>query len=117
MISEITTLLGPGTKFEGKLFFEGCVRIDGHYVGEIRSRDTLIVGEEATIVGNVFVGTAIVRGRVQGDILATEAIELYIPGNVEGNVKAPQVSMERGVTFQGQCMMGPVDFDVQTAEK
>jgi cytoskeletal protein CcmA (bactofilin family) len=116
MASEITTLLGAGTKFEGKLFFEGCVRIDGAFNGEIRSRDTLIVGEEAAITGNVFVGTAIVRGSVKGDILATEAIELYIPGNVEGNVKAPQVSMERGVTFQGQCTMGAVDFEVESGD-
>src|ERR1017187_2154206 len=47
--TEITALLGRGTHFEGKLHFEGRVRIDGTFKGEIRSDDTLIIGEGAEI--------------------------------------------------------------------
>src|SRR4029079_9584161 len=45
--TEITSLLGRGTRFEGKLYFEGRVRIDGVFKGEIKSDDTLIIGDGA----------------------------------------------------------------------
>ena len=46
---EITTILGKGSAFDGKLTFEGAVRIDGEFSGEIRTDGTLIVGETAEV--------------------------------------------------------------------
>ena len=46
---EITTLLGRGATFEGKLTFEGTVRIDGRFKGEVFSEDTLVIGEGAIV--------------------------------------------------------------------
>src|SRR4051812_17209558 len=47
--TEITALLGRGTRFEGKLHFEGRVRIDGVFKGEIKSDDVLIIGDGAEV--------------------------------------------------------------------
>jgi cytoskeletal protein CcmA (bactofilin family) len=106
---EITALLGRGTRFEGKLTFEGCVRIDGAFVGEIRSHDTLILGEGADVHAELDVGTLIVRGGTfQGTIRARNGVEMYAPGRVVGNIWSPQISMERGVIFQGQTRMDTV---------
>lgn len=108
--AEITALLGRGTRFEGKLSFDGCVRIDGAFTGEIRSDDTLIIGEGAQIQAEIDVATVIVRGgEFQGNIRAKTAIEMYAPGKVVGNLHSPQISIERGVNFQGQCRMDPVE--------
>ena len=46
----IHALLGAGTRYEGKLFFEGRARIDGDFEGEVYSEGLLVVGEEATIL-------------------------------------------------------------------
>jgi len=106
---EITALLGRGTRFEGKLHFEGCVRIDGTFTGEIRSDDTLILGDGAQVRAEIDVATVIVRGgELHGNVRAKHAIELYAPGKVVGNLHSPQISIERGVNFQGQCRMDPV---------
>ena len=59
--TEINALLGRGTHFEGKLFFEGRVRIEGSFKGEIRG-DVLIIGESAQVAGDVLVATCIVTG-------------------------------------------------------
>ncbi|MFI5297896.1 MAG: polymer-forming cytoskeletal protein, partial [Polyangiales bacterium] len=59
---EITALLGRGTRFEGKLYFEGSVRIDGEFHGTIKSEQTLVIGEGAEVFASVEVGTLIVRG-------------------------------------------------------
>ncbi|GAC1369648.1 MAG: polymer-forming cytoskeletal protein [Polyangiales bacterium] len=111
---EITALLGRGTRFEGKLHFEGCVRIDGSFRGEIRSDDTLVIGDGAVVHAEVDVATVIVRGgELHGNVRAKVAIELFAPGKVVGNLHSPQISIERGVNFQGQCRMDAVEESLE----
>ncbi|MCL2778962.1 MAG: polymer-forming cytoskeletal protein [Polyangiaceae bacterium] len=108
--TEITALLGRGTRFEGKLFFEGRVRIDGMFKGEIKSDDTLIVGEGAEVHAEIDVATVIVRGgAVHGNVRASTSIEIYAPGKVLGNVHSPSLFIERGVEFQGSCRMDAME--------
>ncbi|MCW5831784.1 MAG: polymer-forming cytoskeletal protein [Labilithrix sp.] len=99
--TEITALLGRGTRFEGKLYFEGRVRIDGLFNGEIKSDDTLIIGDGAE-VHEIDVATVIVRGgSVHGNVRASQAIEIHAPGKLIGNISSPSVFIERGVEFSG----------------
>lgn len=108
--SEITALLGRGTQFEGKLHFEGRVRIDGMFKGEIQSDDTLVIGEGAEIHAEIDVATVIVRGGVvHGNIRAKTAIEVHSPGKIVGNLHSPSLFIDRGVEFQGSCRMDAVD--------
>ena len=107
--TEITALLGRGTQFEGKLHFEGRVRIDGVFKGEIRSDDTLVIGEGAEIHAEIDVATVIVRGGVvHGNIRAKNAIEVHSPGKIVGNLHSPSLFIDRGVEFQGTCRMDAV---------
>jgi cytoskeletal protein CcmA (bactofilin family) len=101
---ELTALLGRGTRFEGKLHFEGRVRIDGTFRGEIRSEGTLIVGEGARVHADVYVGTLIVKGgMLAGLVQAVESIELHVPAQVTGHLTAPEIFMDKGVQFSGEC--------------
>ena len=109
----IHALLGAGTRYEGKLFFEGRARIDGAFEGEVLSEGVLIIGDEATIKGAIRVHTLIVRGgRVDGDIHATELVELHAPARVRGDIRTQALFMDKGVHFDGSCVMGEVhDLD------
>lgn len=108
--TEITALLGRGTEFDGKLHFEGRVRIDGVFRGEIQSDDTLVIGEGAEVHAEIDVSTVIIRGGVvHGNIRAKTAIELHAPGRMVGNLHSPSVFIDRGVEFQGACRMDPVE--------
>lgn len=108
--TEITALLGRGTQFEGKLHFEGRVRIDGMFKGQIQSDDTLVIGEGAEVHAEIEVATVIVRGGiVHGNIKARNAIEIHSPGKMVGNLHSPSLFIDRGVEFEGSCRMGPVD--------
>lgn len=108
--TEITALLGQGTRFEGKLHFEGRVRIDGIFKGEIRSEDTLIIGEGSEVHAEIDVSTVIIRGGVvHGNIRAKNALEIHAPGKVVGNIHSPSLFIERGVEFQGSCRMDAVE--------
>jgi cytoskeletal protein CcmA (bactofilin family) len=105
---EITALLGRGTRFDGKLTFEGTVRIDGVFTGEVLSDDVLIVGEGSEVRADVRVGTLIVQGGVvHGDIHAKEQVEIHYPGQVHGNIIAPSLFIDKGVIFEGECRMDP----------
>ena len=102
---ELNALLGKGSQFEGKLLFEGTVRIDGKFSGEIISTDTLIVGEGAEVKATIRVGTLTCLGDYQGDATASKAIELKAPAKVRGNLTTASIVVERGVFFDGNCKM------------
>jgi cytoskeletal protein CcmA (bactofilin family) len=103
---ELTALLGRGTRFEGKLHFDGRVRIDGNFVGEVRSDGVLVIGEGALVEADVSVSTLIVRGgTLKGNVRARDSIELYVPAQVVGNLRAPEIFIDKGVQFAGQCQI------------
>jgi cytoskeletal protein CcmA (bactofilin family) len=102
---EVTTLLGRGSEFEGKLSFEGTVRVDGKLSGEIFTDDVLIIGEGAEVNAEISVGAVIVEGVVRGNIHAKRSVELRAPARVRGNIATPSLSIDKGVIFDGQCQM------------
>lgn len=109
-VSELTALLGRGTRFEGKLHFVGAVRIDGAFKGDILSEDILVIGEGADVEGTIRVASLIVRGgHVRADVRARRSIELHVPSRVEGSLHAPEILLEKGVQFEGSCKMAPLD--------
>lgn len=108
--TELHALLGAGTSFRGTISFAGRVRIDGSFEGEIHGGELLVVGEGAEIRGQVRADSVIVRGgQVDADIVATRSIELYVPSRVTGTLHSPEIFLDKGVQFSGQCNMSPVD--------
>jgi cytoskeletal protein CcmA (bactofilin family) len=102
---DITTILGKGSKFDGKLTFEGTVRIDGRFSGEIQTDGTLIIGESAEVEANIRAATVVVQGRVRGDVSASESLTIQAPARVQGNLTTPNLMIEKGSFFEGHCTM------------
>lgn len=102
---EITTLLGRGATFEGKLTFEGTVRIDGRFKGEVFTDDTLVIGEGAIVEASLDVGEVIIQGTVIGNITAKRSIEIHAPGRVKGDLHTPTLQIDKGVIFEGRSFM------------
>src|ERR1041385_2563790 len=102
---EITTLLGRGATFEGKLTFDGTVRIDGRFKGEVFSDDVLVIGEGAHVEAEIDIGEVIVQGTVVGNIKAKRSIEIHAPGRVKGDLHTPSLQIDKGVIFEGRSFM------------
>ena len=102
---EITTLLGRGATFEGKLTFDGTVRIDGRFKGEVFSDDVLVIGEGAHVEAEIDIGEVIVQGTVVGNIKAKRSIEIHAPGRVKGDLHSPSLQIDKGVIFEGRSFM------------
>ena len=103
--AEVDTLLGKGSEFEGKLVFKGQVRIDGKYSGHIQTDEVLIIGASAKVNAEISAGTVVISGTVEGLIRATSVVELHKGAKVKGTIEAPNITMEREVTFDGTMKM------------
>jgi len=97
--------LGAGVELDGKLTFQGTVRIDSKFKGSIVTNDVLVVGEHARIDAEITCGTVIVEGEVNGSIHAKSAVELHHSARIRGDIETPSLSVERGVFFHGTVRM------------
>ncbi len=102
---EVNAYFGKGSKFSGKLSFEGIVRVDGKVEGEIQSNDKLIIGDSAEIQANITVRDVSISGEVQGDVIAEGRIEINRSGKLYGNIRTPSLVIHEGALFEGQCTM------------
>src|SRR5687768_12797303 len=105
IIGEINTLLGRGASFEGKLTFEGTVRVDGKLKGEVFSDDVLVIGEGAYVEAEIDIGEVIIQGTVVGNVRAKRGIEIHAPGRVKGDLTTPSLQIDKGVVFEGRSFM------------
>ena len=102
---EVITILGKGSAFDGKLTFEGTVRIDGEFSGEIRTQGTLVVGETAKVSAQINASTVVIEGRVDGDVRATELVALHATATMVGTLHCPSLEIQRGAVFDGHSAM------------
>ncbi|MFQ5893297.1 MAG: polymer-forming cytoskeletal protein [Nitrospinota bacterium] len=102
---EIAAFLGEGTEFQGTLTFEGTIRVDGKLSGEVISRDTLVVGEDAEVEAEINVGVLVCRGRVSGNVKASDRIELHETAELRGNISTGRLTITEGAVFHGSCEM------------
>jgi cytoskeletal protein CcmA (bactofilin family) len=103
---DVQAHLGQGSRVEGKLTFEGSVRIDGQVEGEISAQDTVIIGEGAEVTAQIHANSIVVQGRVNGDLTARKRVELKAPAALVGNINTPSLIIHEGVVFEGHCTMG-----------
>ena len=75
----------------------------------------MVIGDGAKVTGEINAGTIIVNGTVEGDIRATEAVELHQPGRVKGTIETPSLSMDKGVIFEGGCKMESLNKGASTS--
>ena len=102
---EIKAILGKGAEFVGKLIFDGSVRIDGDFQGEIHGQGSLVIGEGALVKANIAVKSIYIGGEVQGNIEAKEKITIHSTGKFLGDVHTPILIMEEGAFFDGKSHM------------
>ena len=106
---EINAFLGAGTNYHGKLHFQGAVRIDGNFQGEVVSEGTLVIGQEAVVEGQVKVGQLVLSGRIKGEVEAKSKVVLHKTANLHGNIRTPVLVVEEGAVLEGELIMGSLD--------
>lgn len=103
--AQLKAYMGEDAVFNGSLSFEGTVRIDGRFEGQVVTKDTLIIGESGRIVADINAGTIICKGKVEGNLVAAQRVELHSTSQVVGTVKTPSLFVEVGGILDGECDM------------
>ena len=103
--SSRATFLGVDALFKGELSFKGTLCIDGKFEGHIKTGDVLIVSETGDINANIEAGTVVCKGKVKGNILASQKVEMHPKSKVVGDVTTPSINIEIGAILGGKCDM------------
>jgi len=111
--TSVPSIISGDLTVVGTLISSGDVQVDGRVEGDIRAT-ALVIGEDASIQGDVYAEEAIIRGRVEGGIQARK-VQLCATSHVEGNILHEALSVEAGAFFEGNCRHS--DNPLQDADK
>src|SRR5947207_5586352 len=101
------SVLNSDVELKGTLKFSGELTFDGKLDGDITSDGSLNLGDNAVVKGNINVATVVVRGKVNGNVMAKEKIDIKTKTELFGDIRAPKLTIEEGVTFVGKTEVNP----------
>jgi cytoskeletal protein CcmA (bactofilin family) len=101
---KLETLVGAGTRVDGRMSVEGTVRIDGFLEGDVEA-DWVVVGETGKIHGNVRTRGMVVDGEVEGNVDAGEIVELKEKARFTGEIRSLKLAVSEGAIFDGRTRM------------
>ena len=114
----LSGFVGGGTVLTGEANFKAMMRVDGHLSGRVSSTSgTLIVGANGKVDANIEVAVAVIQGTINGDIIATQRLELGRAAKVHGNIQTPSLIIEQGAIFEGSCKMLQMTAAVDKSKK
>jgi cytoskeletal protein CcmA (bactofilin family) len=100
-------VLNSDVELKGTIKFSGELTFDGKLEGDINSEGSLNLGDNAVVKGNIDVGSVIVRGKVNGNVVAKEKIDIKAKTELFGDIRSPKLVIEEGVTFVGKSEVNP----------
>lgn len=98
--------LNSSSSLKGDLKISGLALIDGQVEGNIVSDSTIIIGQNATIAGNIKAKNIALFGQGNGDLEAEEKLILCTSAKLKGNIQAKNINIQSGASFEGNCRMG-----------
>ena len=111
-----TSTIGKGIKFRGELIGTEDLHVEGKVEGTVLMKgQNLSIGEEGELNANIHVQNIRINGKLTGDVLADELIEIKNTAVVKGNLIAPRIQLEDGGKFRGSMDM--VDTDDEKRER
>jgi cytoskeletal protein CcmA (bactofilin family) len=101
------TVIAEDIEITGSIKCANNIQFDGKLNGDMSCSGTAVIGQGATIRGNISVDSVTVLGQVNGNLVAKDRIELKSAARVNGDIKARRLTVEDGVTFIGKSEVNP----------
>ena len=102
-------VLGLDSRVRGHIRFQGTLTVDGTVTGDVRSPEgsgaMLVVGQSATVEGDIVADSVLIGGSVAGDIKAKQRVEIFGTGTLHGDIETGDIMIQGGAEFQGRCQM------------
>lgn len=106
MTDQLTTIISENTTLKGEMSFTGTAVVLGQFEGAIIADGEVQIGEGALCQAQIDAQKIIVHGRIVGDIIGRERVELHETAHVEGDITAASLSVKDGAAFFGNCRVG-----------
>jgi len=103
---DVDTVLAEDIDFSGTMKFKNSLMIKGKFDGKIDAEGHLILGPNAVVKASVKAGIVTNYGKIIGNVEALKKLELLKGAELNGDVKAPDLIIESGCIFNGNCSMG-----------
>ncbi|HDM43481.1 MAG TPA: polymer-forming cytoskeletal protein [Firmicutes bacterium] len=105
MEDKLNTIVGQESSFKGDFKVAGGLRVDGKLKGNVEAA-SVFIGEKGEVEGDINTVTAVIGGKVRGNVMAKESLELQKKAVLIGDVVTKSIRIEKGVVFEGYCEMG-----------
>ena len=99
-------VLGPTLRFKGELSADEDFVLQGRLEGSINHTQSVTIGADGVVVGNIHARIVTIDGSVEGDLHGTESVIVHATGRVNGNIFSPRVGLVDGALFNGRIDMG-----------
>ena len=104
--TDFATILGPDTKFKGDLTFDSAAKVMGQVEGSIRSKGKVLIAQGAKCKASVAAKELAVEGLIEGNVEATERVEIKPNGRIAGDIVASRMTMADGAAVEGHVRIG-----------
>lgn len=108
--SRLITVVGPGTAVNGRLTSTGSIRVEGRVSGLLQSEAEVMVLPSGQVLADIVAQKIVISGEVEGDVTASERLEITRGARVVGNISAPRIHIDEAVVFEGRCTMHAPDY-------
>ena len=89
----------------GEITTEGTVRVDGRIEGRLHRADTLIVGANGVVIGDIEAREVVVAGTIEGSLVADARVEIQASASVRGDIRAATMMLHEGGTVNGHVVV------------
>ena len=101
-----TAVIGPNIRIQGELSGDEDLVVEGRVEGKISVSKGLRIGPQAQVNAEVKAHHVVIAGRVVGNVVAAEKVEILPSGILEGNIRSPKIAIAEGAQFKGSVDMG-----------
>lgn len=102
---KLDTVIGNETIVKGDLRVNGGLRLDGRLEGRLDIGDVFLAGPRSFLKGEVQCRSAVIAGRIEGNVRANDKVELQTGAQVFGNITCRELMIQPGCFFEGNCAM------------
>ena len=97
-------LLGKNTETKGNIDHPGIVKVAGTFLGDLAA-ESVLIEKTGTVLANIAAEEVLCKGKLRGDIRATNKVRITKEAEVTGDIYSPNLNIEKGALFEGRCSM------------
>lgn len=110
LLEQVGTIIGPGAVLDGPLTTKDSTRIDGTVKGNVTISGALIIGQEGKVIGTASGVNIYIAGEINGNVCAPQGkVEISDTGKVIGDITCKGIIIDENAVFQGRCEMTGLD--------